>query len=270
MASVNLDSSHHHQPLPSAVRPVQRRPTAENRGPSTVSNAHSSDEENDGPLPSLGQLLRGAGEAQDPQHAVSSVEHGSGTADGAAEHCIPIDCDDPPTAGAKGGGDQCGETDGRSRVRPNSDGSASKEQDGQQGSLSTPPTSVPGSEAGYDPYNLRSLISLLTEAYNLGLPSSARRQIILSPLLLPLLLLHLHHHHHQSLMSPFLRHSIHRQNQVTAPQKISDLVPPMEEKRRQTQGTGTMEMERNEMGTGRPRAPQVFEIPPSAQRAVQV
>ena len=54
MASVNLDSSHHHQPLPSTVRPVQRRATARNRGTFTVSNAHVTDEENDGPLLSLG------------------------------------------------------------------------------------------------------------------------------------------------------------------------------------------------------------------------
>jgi len=91
-----------------------------------------------------------------------------------------IDCGDPPTAGAKGGGDKRGETDG----------SASEEQGGEQGSLNTPSISVPGSEAGYDPHNLRSLISLLIEACNLGLPSSVIRQIILSPHLLLRLLPH--------------------------------------------------------------------------------
>ncbi|KAL9102568.1 MAG: hypothetical protein Q9163_002286 [Psora crenata] len=58
-------------------------------------------EENDSTFPAFEELLRGAGEAEDPQHAVSSVGHGTGWADGSAEHPTPIDCDDPLTAETK-------------------------------------------------------------------------------------------------------------------------------------------------------------------------
>lgn len=58
-----------------------------------------------------------------------------------------------------------------------------------------------------------------------------------------------------------------------ASSKISDLVPPVKEKRRQTQVTGTMEMEMKKVGSGRPRerprAPQILDITPSAQQAMQ-
>lgn len=40
MAFINLDSVHYYQPPPFAGRPVQRRPGAQNRGGSTLSNEH--------------------------------------------------------------------------------------------------------------------------------------------------------------------------------------------------------------------------------------
>jgi len=42
-----------------------------------------------GTFPPFEEVLRGAGEAEDPQHSVSSVDHGSGRADGAVEHLTP-------------------------------------------------------------------------------------------------------------------------------------------------------------------------------------
>ena len=84
----------------------------------------------------------------------------------------------------------------------------------QQSSFSILPILVLDLGAGYYPYSLRSLISLLTEACSLGFPFSARGQLILSPLLHLLLLLFLplffYHHHHHPLRSSSLRHSIHR------------------------------------------------------------
>ncbi|KAK3166763.1 hypothetical protein OEA41_009888 [Lepraria neglecta] len=181
MASVSLDSLHQQQPLPSAVRPVQRRSAARNRGASTVSNAqndsvavapniglsarlHNHDivecidltaslpvegldpfgepatgfgdtqvhvegsvhrlssmgpdstggqDDSDGPFLSTEEVQCGAGEAQEPQNAVSSVEHGSRKVDGAAERLTLIDYDNAPNPGATRSGDTCEETDGR-------------------------------------------------------------------------------------------------------------------------------------------------------------
>lgn len=84
---------------------------------------------------------------------MSSVDHGSGRANGAAEHPTLIDCDDAPTPGATRGGGTREETDGRSGVRPSSDGSISieqgAEQSAQQGSPNTSATSVPGPKVRY-------------------------------------------------------------------------------------------------------------------------
>ncbi len=66
-----------------------------------------------------------------------------------------------------------------------------------------------------------------------NLPPSARRQIISSPLLLHHYHFHHHHHQHNLLIPSSPRYPIHRQNQVTAPSKIFDLVTPVEKKRKQ-------------------------------------
>lgn len=124
------------------------------------SHLKASDEENDGPLLSVEELLGDAGRAQGLQHAVSSVDYGSRRADSAAEHSTPIDCDNAPTAGAKGDGDKSGETDGRSGVRPSSDGWISTEQGAEHGAQQGPPntsaTSVPGPKVRCVPENLLS------------------------------------------------------------------------------------------------------------------
>jgi hypothetical protein len=125
------------------------------------------------------------------------------------------------------------------------------------------------------------VIPLPTDGPDLEILLSPRLRKAPSPMLLlllppPLLLLpHLLYLRllHHPLIPSSLRHPIHRPNQVMAPLKRSDLVLPMKEKRRQTQVTGTMEMEMDEIGTGRPRAPwalQVSEIPPSVRRTMQV
>ena len=121
----------------------------------------ASDEESDDHFPSLEEILRGAGDAQEPQRAVSGVDRGIRKADDVAERPSPIDRDDAPPAGSTRGGDIPREADARSGVRPSSGGSVSEGQGGEQGSLSNPPTSVPGPEAEYAFSNLRSLISLL-------------------------------------------------------------------------------------------------------------
>jgi len=126
--------------------------------------------ENDGPLPSFEEVLRGTGEPQEPQPAVSSLEHESGRANSAAEHPTPIDCDNAPTPATTRGGNRRGETDGHNNSHLGSDGSTSEEQGGGQGSPNTPTISVTVLAAGYDLYHLHSLISLLTEACNLGFP----------------------------------------------------------------------------------------------------
>lgn len=61
----------------------------------------------------------------------------------------PIDPVNPsaPTPGSRRHGNNCGDLDSRSRVHT-SNSSTSEEQRGTQGSLSPPPTSVAGSEAG--------------------------------------------------------------------------------------------------------------------------
>ena len=48
-------------------------------------------------------------------------------------------------------GDQGGHIDDSSSVQPRNDGSTFNEQVGKQCSLNTSPTSIAGSEAGYDP-----------------------------------------------------------------------------------------------------------------------
>jgi len=205
---------------------------------------------------------------------VSIFNHSNGKADSTIEHPTLIHCDNPPTSGAKGDGDNRGETDGCSRVHPNSDGSTSEEQGGEQGSPKTPPTSVPGSEVGYVSYNLRSLISLLTEACNLELPPFPRRQINLFPVL------HLLFHHDLPLIPSSRQYPVHRKDQGTALSTVSALVAPMKEKRRQTQVTGTMQMGTmqmgtmqmgiHEIGTGRLRALQAIGFPLNVQQAMQV
>jgi len=202
-------------------------------------------------------VLRGIGEAQDPQHAVSNTDHENQRAGGAVGPATLIDCDNAhaPTPRATQGGDTPGETDGRSSVCLSGNSSLPLEQGQEQGSPNIPATSVPSSEARYDFHNLRSLISLLTEARNLEIPPFAKRQIIPSPV--PRLLLF--HHYQQPLISSSRPYPIHRKDRGTGPSTISDLVPSMKEKRRQAQvmGTmqiGTMPMGIHELGTGRLQA----------------
>ncbi len=83
------------------------------RSPPGRARLKASVEEVDDPLPSFEELLGGNGDAQDPHHAGSCLDHGSGRADGAVGHPNPPSCDNAPTPGAKGGGDKRGETDGR-------------------------------------------------------------------------------------------------------------------------------------------------------------
>ena len=54
-------------------------------------------DDSDGPFLSIEEVQCGAGEAQEPQNAVSSVEHGSLKVDGAAERLTLIDYDNAPT-----------------------------------------------------------------------------------------------------------------------------------------------------------------------------
>jgi len=94
--------------------------------------------------------------------------------------------------------------------------------------------------------------------------------MILSLILLLLLLLLL-----LPLIPPSRRRSINRPNQTTAPSKISSLVTPVKEKRRQIRGMGIMQMGImqmgiKDMGTRQPRALPAFEIPLSAQQTGQV
>ena len=98
-----------------------------------------------------------AGEGQEPQNAVSSIEHGSQKAGGAAERPALIDCDSgdahPPGATRSGGTRR--ETDDRggdhSRSRQSNDGSISREQGAQRGSPDKLAVLRPGPENRYVP-----------------------------------------------------------------------------------------------------------------------
>ena len=119
-------------------------------------------------------------------------------------------------SGLRLGGDKGANTDSSSSVHSRSDGSTS-EQGERRCSLSTPPTSVAGSEAGYNPWNPRSQISVLTDDAYLDVPSSARSQKIPS-----LILLH-------SLLPSSRWHTTHK-----SAFKTSSLVTPVEGKRKGT------------------------------------
>jgi len=108
------------------------------------------------------------------------------------------------------------------------------------------------------------MIPMLTDGAHIDAPPSTIIYKVPSPILFLL------HHHHLPLVPPHRQYPTQRQTQVTTPSKISDLVRPVEEKRRQTKVTDTMKMGINKMGIGRPWAPQVFGFIPSAQRAMQV
>ena len=83
----------------SIVLSVVERPKTISRCPSMVPDLTENLNENDRPLPSFGGRLRGAGEAQDLQHAVAS-------ADGATGPPISIDCEVATIPGARGDGDK--------------------------------------------------------------------------------------------------------------------------------------------------------------------
>ena len=120
-----------------------------NLGPSNIADTEGGHEHDT--LLSLEELLFGAGEVPESQRAGSSIEHGVGRSDGAFEHPTLEGCDNASTSGPRQGGDQGGDIADSSSVHPRSDGSTSNEQVGKQCFLSTPPTSVADSEAGYDP-----------------------------------------------------------------------------------------------------------------------
>lgn len=111
-------------------------------------------EEVDDPLPFFEELLGGAGDAQDPHTATSSLDDGSERANGAVGHPKPPGCDNAPTPEARGGRDKRGGIDERGSTRPNMGDSISKEQGGEHSSLSTRPSLAPGLKARYDPQSL--------------------------------------------------------------------------------------------------------------------
>ncbi len=100
---------------------------------------------------------------------------------------------------------------------------------------------MPGSEAGYEPYNLFSPILTLIETSKIRVPTFAGT--------VPLSM------------------SGAQTESSDGALKDSGLGPPVhpmeERERKHREGY-------NKMGTGRPRAPQVFEIPSSALRTIQV
>ena len=97
-------------------------------------------------FPSVEELL-GVKGAQGSQRRGSSGDHGAGRSDGVFEYSAEPDCNSAPTPGSRPHGNDGRDLDSRRRVHP-SDSSTSEELGGMQGSLSTPPTSVAGSEAG--------------------------------------------------------------------------------------------------------------------------
>ena len=162
--------------------------------------------------------------------------------------------------GLRPGGDKGANADSSSSVHPRNESSSSEEQGGRHYSFSTPLTSMAGSETRYDPLNLYFLISLLIEGFNLETPSSARKQMIPSLILLLL----------PPLIPPSRRQSIKRPNQATAPSKILEFATLLKKRRRQIRDVGIMQMGIKDTGTRQPPALQIFGIPPSAQRAMQV
>jgi len=127
-------------------------------------------------------------------------------------------------------------------------------QGGEQRSVSIPPIPILGSEAGYDLGNFPSLISLLAEGCNLEIPSLARRQMILSHILLllsPILLLFLLHR----IISPARRHPTNRPNQGTALSKMFNIITPVKRIKRQTKETEAIKIGTKEMG---PKSAQIL------------
>ncbi len=80
---------------------------------------------------------------------MSIVEHGSYKFDSPAEHPVPTNCDNAPVPGATRGGGTYGKTNGRSSIRPNSDGSIPTEKGAQGGSPDTLAVPVPSPEIRY-------------------------------------------------------------------------------------------------------------------------
>ncbi len=105
--------------------------------------------DSDGPFISIEEVLCSAGEGQELQNAVSSVEHGSPKAGAATERLASIDCDNAHTFGATRSADTHGKTDGRSGSRPRGDSSISREQGAQRGSPNMLAVPVPGPEIRY-------------------------------------------------------------------------------------------------------------------------
>ena len=78
-----------------------------------------------------------------------SVEHGIHRVDGHPERPAPVDCDNAPAPRATRGGGTYGQTNGRSSIRPSSDGSIPVEKGAQQGSPDALASAVPGPEVRY-------------------------------------------------------------------------------------------------------------------------
>ncbi|MCJ1250119.1 hypothetical protein MMC30_007345 [Trapelia coarctata] len=110
------------------------------------SHGHGGREEED-EFPSVEELLGSRG-AQGSQRWGSSGDHRAGRSGGVFKYSAESDCNSAPTPGSRRHGNGSGDLDSRNRVYT-SDSSTSEKQGGTQGSLSTPPTSVVGSEAGY-------------------------------------------------------------------------------------------------------------------------
>ncbi len=113
------------------------------------SHGRRSHEEDDN-LPSLNELLFGAGGAQESHPAQSRDKHGMGGSDSAIENPTQNDRNHVPIPGPKQCGDKGGDIDSSSSPHLSSDDSTCEEQGGRHYSFITPPT-VAGSEAGYDP-----------------------------------------------------------------------------------------------------------------------
>ena len=157
-------------------------------GPFNIADTEGS-HRNDDTLLSLKELLFDMGEVQELQQAKSSVEYRIESSDCTFKHLTQSNCKNASISGLRHSGDRGGEIDNSSSAYLRSGSSTSEEQGGEHCSLSTSLTSVAGSEAGYNPFNPRSLILILTGGAYLDILSFTRRQKILSLILLHSLIL---------------------------------------------------------------------------------
>lgn len=136
------------------------------------SHGRRSHEEDDN-LPSLDKLLSGVGEAQESHRAQTRDEGGIGGSDSTIEYPAQNDCNHSPIPGPKQCADNGGDTESNS-LHLSSDDPTCEERIARHYSSSTLPI-VANSEAGYDPWNPRPLILVLTDGAQLDVPFAARR-----------------------------------------------------------------------------------------------